>query len=464
MVTFNYHGGDFMSYKKIQPDYSGEYYWDSYCKTLDIELKQCIDEGLDINEFKSDFEKAIKLPYSKEQADLADELFEKIINSEIKQDYKYNEPSDLEGIKSLRKPCSYKKIALDDKLLYEKIKGAWYGRICGCLLGKPLEGIKTKELYPLLKETKNFPLSRYIVSTEITEEMFEKYDFWLKDKAWADVIECAPIDDDTTYTVLAQILIDRYGHDFLPKDMAKLWLQSQPIEKYFTAEKSAYRNFINGYAPPYSAMYQNPYREWIGAQIRGDYFGYITPGNKELGAEYAFRDACISHTKNGIYGEMFVSAMISAAADAENVIDVIKAGLSEIPVTSRLYEAVYNIINRYESGVSLEECISLIHNTYNEFDPHDSVHTITNALIVVISLLYGEGDFGKSICLAVQTGYDTDCNGATVGSVLGMFNGFDSIGEEWTKPLKNKLDTGITGMGIVEISDLVEKTISHIKR
>jgi hypothetical protein len=68
---------------KICPNYSGDYYWDSYCKTLDIELKQCIDEGLNIDEFKADFEKAIKMPYSKEQADIADELFEKIINAEI---------------------------------------------------------------------------------------------------------------------------------------------------------------------------------------------------------------------------------------------------------------------------------------------------------------------------------------------------------------------------------------------
>lgn len=449
---------------KIQPDYSGEYYWGSYCKTLDIELKQCIDEGLDITDFELLFKKAIEMPYSKEQADLADEIFEKIINADIRSDYKYNEPSDLDGIKALRKPYTYKKIVIDDNLLYKKIKGAWYGRICGCLLGKPLEGIKKGELYTLLTSTNNYPLSRYVVSSDITEEMIGSYDFWLKDKAWADVIEYAPVDDDTTYTVLSQILIEKFGHDFTSKDVAKLWLQSQPIEKYFTAEKSAYRNFINGYAPPHSAIYKNPYREWIGAQIRGDYFGYITPGNKELGAEYAFRDASISHTKNGIYGEMFVSAMISVAADADNVSDVIKAGLSEIPHTSRLYEAVYDIINKYENGGSCDECISFINNKYDEFDPHDSVHTIPNALIVVIALLYGNSDFGKSICLAVGMGYDTDCNGATVGSVLGMLNGFDSIGDKWINVLNNKLDTGITGVGVVEISDLVEKTISFIKR
>ena len=451
-----------MSEKKIKPDYSGDYYWDSYCKLMDIERKQCIDEGLDISAFESDFEKAINLPYSDEQAELADKIFEKIINASVRTDYKYNEPSDLDGIRALRKPYDYKKIAFDDDTLYQKIKGAWYGRICGCLLGKPLEGIKTGELNTLLKSTGNYPMSRYVVSADITQEMIDSYDFWLRDKAWADVIECAPVDDDTTYTVLSQLLIEKFGHDFAPKDVAKLWLQSQPIEKYYSAEKTAFRNFVIGYAPPHSAVYKNPYREWIGAQIRGDYFGYITPGNKEKGAEYAFRDACISHVKNGIYGEMFASAMISAAADAESVMDVIRAGLAEIPCTSRLYEAVYDIINKYENGIECEDCISFVHNKYNEFDPHDSVHTIPNAVIVAIALLYGNGDFGKSICLAVQMGLDTDCNGATVGSVLGMLNGFDSIGDEWINVLHNKLDTGITGIGVVEISDLVEKTMAHI--
>lgn len=429
---------------------------------MDIELKQCVDEGLDISAFEADFKKVINMPFSKEQADLADEIFEKLINAPIKKDYKYNEPSDLEGIRELRKPYEYRKNEFDEDLLYSKIKGAWYGRICGCLLGKPLEGIKSKELHKLLTSSGNYPMSRYVMSGDITQEMIDSFDFWLRDKAWADVIDCAPVDDDTTYTVLSQQLIEKYGHDFKPEDVAKIWLQSQPIEKYFTAEKTAFRNFVNGYAPPCSAVYKNPYREWIGAQIRGDYFGYITLGDKQKGAEYAFRDACISHVKNGIYGEMFVAAMISAAADAGNVSDVIKAGLAEIPCTSRLYEAVYDIINKYENGVTCEDCISFVHNKYNEFDPHDAVHTIPNALIVAVALLYGNRNFGKSICLAVQMGFDTDCNGATVGSVLGMLNGFDSIGDEWTDVLHNKLDTGIVDIGVVEISDLVNKTMSHI--
>ena len=75
---------------------------------------------------------------------------------------------------------------------------------------------------------------------------------------------------------------------------------------------------------------------------------------------------------------------------------------------------------------------------------------------------FGGGDFGKSICLAVQTGFDTDCNGATVGSVLGMRGGIDEIDEKWKKPVNGMLDTTIFGVGRVNISDLVNKTMEHI--
>ena len=87
----------------------------------------------------------------------------------------------------------------------------------------------------------------------------------------------------------------------------------------------------------------------------------------------------------------------------------------------------------------------------------------SNAMIVAASLLYGNGDFGKSICMAVETGFDTDCNGATVGSILGMANGISSIDDVWKKPINNKLHTSIFGVGTVNITDVVELTMKHIE-
>lgn len=306
-------------------------------------------------------------------------------------------------------------------------------------------------------------MHRYILASDITDKIQEKYTFRFYQPVCADKIECAPADDDTNYIVLAQIIVDKYGRDFTPYNVSRAWMDYQPKNAYCTAERVAFRNFVAGFVPPQSAEYKNPYREWIGAQIRGDYFGYINPGNPEAAAEMAWRDASISHTKNGIYGEMFVAAMIAAAALTDNVIDIIKCGLAQIPHRSRLCKAVTEVMNDFEAGLTQEECFNKIHTDFDEHDAHDWCHTISNALIVTAALLYGDGDYGKSICMAVETGFDTDCNGATVGSILGMRNGISAIDLKWTEPIKDSLDTSIFGVGRVSISECVDKTLSHIE-
>ena len=134
-----------------------------------------------------------------------------------------------------------------------------------------------------------------------------------------------------------------------------------------------------------------------------------------------------------------------------------------MPYTSRLYEAVIDILNTWRDGVSKEDAFAKIHKTYNERSQHDWCHTVSNAVIVAASLLYGEGDYGKSICMAVETGFDTDCNGATVGSILGMANGIESIPEYWTERINDTLHTSVFGVGTVKISDRVKMTMEHIQ-
>ena len=281
-------------------------------------------------------------------------------------------------------------------------------------------------------------------------------------RPYADTVDGMPVDDDTNYTVLAQKIIDDFGRDFTPQNVLQAWIRYQSKEAYCTAERVAFCNYIKGYEPPCSAIYKNPYREWIGAQIRADYYGYINPGNPELAAEMAWRDASISHVKNGIYGAMFVAAALAAAAVTDSVMDIILSGLAQIPHTSRFYEDVMSVIDGYRNGVSKESCFSRIHEKYDEYTTYGWCHTIPNAMIVVASLLYGNRDYGKSICMAVETGFDTDCNGATVGSILGMANGLAGIPKYWQEPIHDKLHTSIFGVGTVQISEMAEKTMSQI--
>lgn len=447
---------------EIKINYNNNDDFNRYPQDIMAEYAQSVEEGLDIEKYKSLFESVAALENGDIKSRISDSIFELVINADMRSDYKYNEPNEINAIKTLRKPYEISGNASDGQELRKKLLGAWSGRACGCLLGKTLEGIRSNELIPFLKETGNYPIHRYILSTDVTEDIKSRYKFFRGNKAFADTVDGMPVDDDTNYVVLYQKIIEEFGKTFNSKDVASAWLRYQSVQSYFTAERIAYINFINCIEPPASAMYKNVCREWIGAQIRGDYFGYICPGKPEEAAELAFKDACISHVKNGVYGEMFVSAMIACAAVTDNIEDIIRGGLAQIPATSRLYEALMKVIEEYKNGMSLQACREYIHSQYDEYSSHGWCHTISNAMIVVAALLYGGGDFGKSICIAVEMAFDTDCNGATVGSVLGMRGGIDCIDDYWKKPINNKINTSIFGVETVDIEKAVDKTMEHI--
>lgn len=439
--------------------------WQRYCDNLSIELTQCLDEGKDVEAYRPLMESISSMPNGTEKAMAADAFFQKLSNAPIRSDFPFSEPSDYQGILDAR-PASRRTYQIPPKneTLRDRIAGAWLGRICGCLLGKPVEGMRTPDLHKLLQAEDNFPLTHYIGRDK--ETLFscgiQNPD---PNRCWAfQKLGFMPPDDDTNYTVMAsKVIIEQYGRDFTPADVANAWLSSQPITAYCTAERVAFMNFVNAIEPPLSAVYQNPYREWIGAQIRADYFGYINPGNPEAAADMAFRDASISHVKNGIYGEMFIAAAIAAAACTKDPEEILLAGLDQIPERSRLTRDVKLVIDFWKSGKSQKDCFAMIHEIWDEFSEHHWCHTNSNAMIVAASLLYGSMDYSKSICMAVETGFDTDCNGATVGSIIGMALGKSCIGPEWYDAICDTVDTSIIGCGMYSISELADITMGHLK-
>lgn len=446
------------------PDYETDGICEFYSKNIMTEYMQSIDEGLDMKKYENLFKAVDELDSGEIKEKLADVLYDAVFYADRRDGFEFTEPTDYICILENRANDIPTKRQPDPDTLREKIAGAWYGRICGCLLGKPVEGMHTKELSLLLRETCNYPMHRYIKRGEISDELLNKVGEWIGNNPFADVITNAPADDDTNYTVLYQELISERGRDFKSDDVLHFWAKKQPINAYYTAEKTAFLNFANGYKAPETAIHKNPCREWIGAQIRGDYFGYINPGDPEAAAEMAHRDAVISHIKNGVYGEMFISALIAIAAVENDMQTALKQALKFIPQKSRLVHAVTAIIDEFNSGASSEDCFAGIHSRWDEYKGHHWCHTISNAEIVTASLLYGRGDYTKTVCLAVQTGFDTDCNAATAGSVLGMMKGISAIGSEWTAPINGRLDTQIMGVGTVSIDERIELTLRHIEK
>ncbi len=443
----------------VQLRVQGEY----YPSVLMAEYQQCLEEGKDVHPYEALFDAVCHMPEGYAQSRMADILHEIAMCAPERENYPYREPNELSVLRALCAPSEGKpRPRPDGETLHDRVLGAMCGRMAGCLLGKPIEGIRTDELYPLLKESGNWPLHRYLRTTDVSPQRAASSTFNFSGRRFVDTVECAPNDDDTNYVLLAQILIDRFGRDFTSADVGRVWLDFQPKKAFYTAERVAYINLSRGLLPPDSAQYKNPFRERIGAQIRADYFGYINPGDPAAAAEMAWRDGRVSHVKNGIYGEMFVAAMLAEAAVESDLEKIIRAGLSQIPTTSRLYKAITGVVDGWKRGVSRHECFLRIHQRFDEHLGHDWCHVLSNAMVVAASLLYGGGDYGASICMAVETGFDTDSNGATVGSILGMRGGIRAIGEEWLKPLNGRMDTSLSGTGRISIEELVQKTLTHM--
>jgi ADP-ribosylglycohydrolase len=418
---------------------------------LRTEQRQLVEEGRDIEGVKAEFERLLQPDVPEDAAfqEAVNALLDKTSLLPARANYQYVEPSDLAGIRAER-PSGPRTmpLKLNEASKLSRISGAWLGRCAGCLLGKPIEGLHRPKLQALLDRTG---------SREITDYLWRLPGLGDEDfRNWRNTTYM-PEDDDTNYTVTGMALVKKKGVGFSPADMADFWMDNLPILHTCTAERVAYRNFAHNIEPPRSAVVRNPYREWIGAQIRADFFGYVALGRPEWAAELAWRDASISHVKNGIYGEMWVAAMLAAAAGDADLRRVIDTGLGEIPAKSRLAEAIREVLAWHASKTPYEETVQRIHQRWNENDPHDWCHTISNAQIVALGLLYGDGDFEKAITRAVYPCFDTDCNGATVGSIMGMTLGVEGLPAKWTSVMNDTIHTGLTGYHVSKISQLAEE-------
>ncbi|MGA5065858.1 ADP-ribosylglycohydrolase family protein [Streptomyces exfoliatus] len=343
--------------------------------------------------------------------------------------------------------------------LRDRLHAAWLGRAAGCLLGKPVEKLPLSAIRALARATGNWPLSTWFTARGVPQGLLAAHP-WNRRSATtslAENIDGMPEDDDLNYPLLNLLLLQRYGRDFTTVDVARLWLDELPAGRTFTAERVAYRNLLDGVEPPLTAVHRNPFREWIGAQIRADVHGWTHPGDPAAAAAQAYRDAVLTHTANGVYGAMFVAAVLATAATGTaDVHQSLAAGLGVIPSRSRLAEAVRRGIGLARETTDFDTVVDRLHA---ELGGYHWVHAVPNAALLGAALTHADGDFSRSVCAAVSGGWDTDSNGATAGSVAGLLAGHpDRLPERWTAPLKNRLATSVPSFDGVGFDTLAELT------
>jgi len=340
-----------------------------------------------------------------------------------------------------------------------RIRSAWQGRVAGCMLGKPVEVLSFQEgqsgLETYLRQAGALPLRDYVPLVEgtIVERLGRAC-------CRGHIVRGEP-DDDINYTFLALLLLEDKGASFDTADVARAWLRLLPAGTTWTAERAAYRTlldnmddeFVNGADAGFDlgACADNEYNEWIGAQIRADLYGWVCPGRPALAAELARRDASLSHRGEGVNGAMFVAALgaaIPVAADLETAID---QALEQVPEDSETAAAV-------RFGQALAADSRAVERLHERYAGMSTVHTLNNLSLVVWALCSAGDDFGAAIGNAVAAGWDTDCNGATVGALFGLRGA--EIPDAWTQPWDGRIGLSLAGYSEVTVDDVVERTVA----
>lgn len=274
-------------------------------------------------------------------------------------------------------------------------------------------------------------------------------------------------DDDVNGPVyFLRALYDEDLKDGLkPQHIANAWLNysREGIGMFWwggygvSTEHTAYLNLKNGMTAPESgSIAQNGkiVAEQIGGQIFIDTWGLVMPSDIKTAADFAMKAASVSHDGEGIYGAGFMAACISKAFDTSNVDEIIDAGLSVIPEDST-YAKITRSVRKFHKNNPDDYalCRQYLEDNWG-YDKYTGVcHIIPNAGVCVLSLLYGNGDFNRTVEISTMCGWDTDCNAANVGTIMGVACGIEGIRENYLKPMNDSVVlSGISGyLNILDI-------------
>jgi hypothetical protein len=436
-----------------------------------LEYQQLYEEGYPVGESKKPGWPSPYLSFldeTKKESELSEQDWEKgyanlwqVRQQRLRADFPFIEPNDYESIiTDAVNPPSLQ--ALDDTEYAERVKGAWYARCAGVVLGKPFEmDLDRLTIKKYLESLNAYPLADWVPARSEKLEMELRQDCLPSTRGHIQYVQP---DDDVHYTILALLLAEKKGLDFSVMDVGENLLDNIPYHWLWSATRQAYYHLVNldENSPLDEQMAQiptklNPWRESLNGAIRADFWGYISPGDPRRGARLAHRAVSFNTVKNGIYGAMFSAGCISAAlSKAPTLETILQGGLSVIPQKSRLAAVVEDVTEWYARD---KEWIPVCDKIYEKYVQLNFSECLKNMAIVVLSLLEGQLDFSRTITTAVMCGQDTDCTSGTAASIVGAALGFERLESRWVLPLNDHVKTVIADFGEGTISELVRRTI-----
>ncbi len=200
-------------------------------------------------------------------------------------------------------------------------------------------------------------------------------------------------------------------------------------------------NLKRGVPAPMSGDYDNDWNNSNGAWIRSEIWATTAPAMPHVAANYAMQDAMVDHgAGEGTFAAAFVAALQSAAFVVSDLRKCIEVGLAAIPDESRMAKSIKFVLECYDSGMSWLDARNAVQKLNSDIGD-GWFEAPSNVTYAAIGLLWGEGDFKKSMITAINCGDDTDCTGATVGATLGILYGTAGIPKDWSQYIGDSIVT-----------------------
>jgi hypothetical protein len=435
-------------------------------KDVVTDIGQMVEEGHDQQSLLAELER-VKAPPS---LDALAQFQEALWQRPSPGGFPYQEPNDWDAIaRTFPPPNTSARFTGKPDELADRLLAGWQGRCVGCQLGKPLEGraVWPDDVKQALEFVGSWPLTDYMKplppGTDLTNSLnatllkkFENRD------DLGGKFNCVQPDDDIHYAIAGQLTLEAHGAEFTSENAMGRIVALFPSSRIYSAGLSMLRASLFGLPQPYTAMSGNPCRQSLGAMIRCDPWGWGAPANPDLAAKMAYKDARCSQTRNGIYGGMFFAALIADTLAHSDPVRAIETAARYVPPNSRLAEVIRLVRDECARGSWEQAARTLIARYPREAKTVN--HALVNAGIVLIGLLKGEGDFTRTIGITVMCGQDTDCTGATAGSIMGCAVGAKGIPQYWTAPFNDTIKTDLPAMAELTISGLAARLFAAAEK
>lgn len=307
--------------------------------------------------------------------------------------------------------------------LVDRIHAGWLGQIVGGAIGTMIEGYTSDTLKRVFGEVRSY------------------------------LRKPSTYNDDITYELAFLYAFEEHGSEITSKDVAEAWIGYVPDG--WSAEELAIRNIRWGVMPPESGRHDNPFGEWIGAQMRGAICGMLAPGNPQEAARLAWLDGEVSHINNGIIGEVFNAMLVSLSFVEDNARVLVESCIDMIPKESEYYSVVKFALDACKREDKWEAAWK---KCEKKLEKYNWIHAYPNAAAEVVALWFGKGDYDETAYVISMVGQDVDCNAAQVLSAIGIMVGMDGIRKEWLEPIGDELKTYLRKHRTISIKELAAQT------